>query len=247
MRSIAVIPARGNSKRVPGKNKRMIAGKPVVVWVMIAALESGVFKEIILTSEDDEILDLAPAGITTWKRDPALSGDQVSGFDPTADVIQNMNPTYPGDTGVCLLTACVPTTTAELIKITAEIYERERPDKLLTVKVAEHPHHMGLPIDGKDPANGLRRFTELGLGKQTTDLPRVYVPAGNFTWGSFRDFKNKSSQLGSGGYSSDTYGYLVPEELAIDIDTPFDFRIAELLLNQRRASRALAYTGAEPD
>ena len=263
MRSIAVIPARGNSKRVPGKNKRVIAGKPVVTWVMLAALESGVFDEIILTSEDDEILDLAPEGVTPYKRSPDLSGDEVNQFLPVVDVckseaevltkLQSVNrfeflkPRVFDDIAVCMLTACVPTTTAELIRETAEIFERERPSKLQLFRVAEHPHHMAVPVDGEDPANGLRRFTEFGIGKQTSELPRVYVPAGNLVWGSFADFRDESSGLVGGNYSEDTYGYVVPEELAVDVDTAFDFKIAELLLNQRRASHALAYTGIEPD
>jgi CMP-N-acetylneuraminic acid synthetase len=247
MKSIAIIPARGNSKRVPGKNKRMIGGKPVVLWVMLAALESGVFDEIILTSEDDEILDLAPAGVGVWKRSVELSQDEVNQFIPAVDVCRNMNPTYPDDTAVCMLTACVPTTTAELIQDTGAAFEVEKPDKLQTMKLAEHPHHMALPVDGVNPANGLRRFTETGIGKQTPELPPVYVPAGNLVWASFADFRDESPSLMGGNYSEDTYGYLVPNELAIDIDTPFDFKIAELLLNQRRASSALAYTGVEPD
>ena len=246
MRSIAIIPARGNSKRVPGKNKRMIAGKPVVLWVMIAALEAEIFDEIILTSEDDDILGLAPAGVRVWKRDSSLSQDEVSQFLPAVDICQTIQP-YPDDTAVCMLTACVPTTTPELIQQTAKVYEATRPDKLQTFKLAEHPHHMAVPVDGEDPANGLRRFTETGIGKQTTELPRVYVPAGNLVWGSFADFRDESPRLVGGNYSDDTYGYLVPDELAIDIDTPFDFKVAELLLNQRRASGALAYTGMEPD
>jgi|TARA_R110000744_G_scaffold92006_5_gene178359 CMP-N-acetylneuraminic acid synthetase len=225
----------------------MIAGKPVVLWVMLAALESGVFDEIILTSEDDEILDLAPVGVRVWKRSAELSGDEVSADDPAVDVVQKMNRYYRGDTAVCLLTACVPTTTAELVQATAEVYERERPSKLVMLKLADHPHHMAVPLDNDDPTRGLRRFTEFGAGEESNALPRVYVPAGNLIWGSFADFRDENPKLVGGNYSEDTYGYLVPDELAIDIDTPFDFKVAELLLNQRRASSALAYTGADPD
>lgn len=243
--SIAVIPARGNSKRVPGKNAKWIAGKPVVQWVMLAALEAGIFESIILTSEDPEILALAPEGVTPYMRDPALSEDDVSQLDPVVDVCKFLG--LRADTAVCMLTACVPTTTPELIRETAAAFENEKPRKLQTMKLAEHPHHMAVPIFDGNPAKGLRRFTEFGQGKQSPELPPVYVPSGNLVWGWFRDFRDRYSGLDGGNYSSDTYGYLVPGELAIDIDTPFDFKIAELLLNQRRASNALAYTGMEPD
>ena len=83
MNGLAIIPARGGSKRLPRKNLKMLGGKPLVQHTLDAALDSGVFSKIILTSDDDEILEIGRAfeGITPEKRDPEHAKDTAKALD----------------------------------------------------------------------------------------------------------------------------------------------------------------------
>lgn len=220
----------------------------MVMWAMLAALESEVFDEIYLSSEDPEILDMAFAGITPLIRENRLSGDLVPQWEPVVNVVQTRSTwpwTSPADS-VCMVTAVCPLTTAELIQETAKVFESTEKRQLTTVIPARHGWNVSEGIDG-DPANGVVGLLDHG-NKQSTELPVLYIPSGNLRWWRYEDVLDGSGPvLATGAYGTDTYGYVVSEEIAVDVDMPFDFRIAELLLNQRRASRALAYTGAEPD
>ena len=236
MRSIAVIPARGNSKRVPGKNKRMIAGKPMVVWAMIAAYESGIFDEIYLTSEDPEILDMAFRGITPVERPESLSGDLIVQWEPVVHVVRKHRMSLPPDS-VCMVTACTPLTTPELIRETAAAFEHSDKRQLSTMVHARHGWYVSEAVFG-NPANGLiSKLDHPNL--QSTELPPLYIPSGNVRWWKFLDVVTENPVVKTGAYDADTYGYLIPDELAVDVDTDFDFKIAELLLKQRRASEAV--------
>ena len=214
----------------------------MVQWVMLAALEADIFRTIILDSEDPEILDLAFQGVTPHLRDPDLSRDEVNQWQPAIAVARELlaNDHYDA---LCMLTSCVPTTPAELIRDTAAEFEKTRPDMLKTIRLAEHPRHLAEAITEGHPELGLQNFTAGGFGKQTPELSSVYVPSGNLVWADFDAVASSSPGLVLGGYSIHNYGYVVPHEWAIDIDTPFDFKIAEFLLNQRRDST----TGFEPD
>lgn len=240
MRSIAVIPAQGN--------KKMIAGKPLVMWTLIAAYEAGIFEEIYLTSEDPEILDMAFSGITTVERPKSLSGDLVAQWEPVVDAIRNTR--VPLD-AVCMVDSACPLTTPALLRETAVAFEQSDKRQLATVVQARHGWDISEAVLG-NPANGL--FPKLDCSMRlvrnakyySTELPPLYTPSGNVHWWDFLDVVTGDPILSTGGYNADVYGYLIPDELAVDVDTDFDFKIAELLLNQRRASNAVAFTGTEP-
>lgn len=239
----AVICARANSKRVPGKNLKLIARKPMVQWSMIAAVESGVFEHILLTSESKAILDLALPGVTPIERPNELSRDEVNQYEPMFHAIGEHN--APTDY-ICLVTACCPMTTSKLVQDTAAIMFGSDNRAVITLKVAQHPWHLARPIYPGKPWLGLQSFTDGGAGKQTPELPTIYCPSGNLSWFNYRDIVAGALELGV--YTSDTYGYVVSEEDAIDVDTPFDFRVAEFLLKEREGKpMTTAIPGFEPD
>lgn len=241
MRSIAVIPARGNSKRVPCKNKKLIAGKPMVMWAMIAAYEANIFDEIYLTSEDPEILDMAFSGITPFERSERLSGDLVAQWEPVAEVARHTNSAdLVFVDAVCMVTSVCPLTTPGLLRETAVAFEQSDKRQLATVIPARHGWMASEAVFG-NPANGLIQKLDYG-NLQSTELPPLYIPSGNVRWWKYKDVLDSDPILATGTYNADTYGYLIPEDLAVDVDTPFDFKIAELLLNQRRASEAVIYS-----
>ena len=246
-RSIAVIPARGNSKRVPAKNKRYIAGKPMIGWVIEAAVLSGVFDDVVVDSEDAEILRIAEIfGATPHLRQPVHSQDHVQQNIPVTYALRHMQQMeqFSGKTWdyVCMLTSAAPMTTAEFIRKTHTAFIDSGKRQLYCIREEGHLRHAAKPVEG-NPAQGLARLFDPSLvGVQSNDnVEKWYLPAPNLRWYKYEDMVNGDAKTFGGYYDEDTFGYVVPRELTVDIDEELDFRFAEMLLNQRRAREATTY------
>ena len=91
MSHIAIIPARGGSKRLPKKNIKLFCGKPLITWSIDAAIESNIFDEIVVSSDNDEILEIANCkDVLLRKRPIELSTDSATTQDVVADAISWM-------------------------------------------------------------------------------------------------------------------------------------------------------------
>ena len=103
MSSICVIPAKGTSKRLPGKNIKPFLGKPVIEYTITAALMSGCFADIVVSTDDEDTIDIAiKNGVGWYKRDEVTCGDSVPMVDAVIEVLDAM-PTYDY---VCMAYAC---------------------------------------------------------------------------------------------------------------------------------------------
>jgi len=118
MRTIAIIPARGGSQRIPGKNIRLFHGKPIIAYSIQAALESGVFDDVYVNTDSDDIgLIAGHYGARCWPRSAGLERDEVSMLDAVADVLDNClgRPVKQAE-WVCCLFATAPMMTAETLQ-----------------------------------------------------------------------------------------------------------------------------------
>jgi len=229
-RILAVIPARGGSKRLPGKNIRKLNGKPLVNYTVEAAVASGVFQDIWISSDDDEILQLADAHqeVTPVKRSQTLAKD-------TTKVLELMN-VIAGDAALkgkydvlALLLPTCPFRLAEDIRrgidrLTAEV------DSVVSFTAYEFPHAMSVTVDGE---TGLISpvFEPCPLitgNTRSQDHASVYRPNGAFYmawWGKF--LVNRNYFVGN------VQAYIMDRLHSVDIDSQADFEYAEFLLRAK--------------
>lgn len=112
MTTVAIIPARGGSKRVPRKNLADLGGKPLLAWTIEAALQAQSIEHVYVSSEDREILDCAIVyGAQPLYRSPELAQDHIQ----AVDVIVELLPRFPGADIICMLQPTAPFRTAEHI------------------------------------------------------------------------------------------------------------------------------------
>lgn len=221
--NVAVIPARGGSKRIPGKNYKIFSGKPMIAWPIEAAKSSKIFDRIIVSTDSDEIakISLEYGAEVPFTRPLNLSGDHI----PTAPVLlhaiqwlmnQGVNAEY-----ACCIYPTTPFIVAEDLNAGLQIVKHNRAPSAMTVTDFEFPILRALKTneDGSLsfnwPENELTR---------SQDIPPFYHDAGQFYWVSVKDFCQQKRLLMPG-----THPIFLPRERVLDLDTPEDWRYAELM------------------
>ena len=223
---IAIIPARGGSKRIPGKNFRNFAGRPMLERTIELALSSGAFKSIFVSSDDPRGLAIAiEMGVEPLKRCSNLSDD----FAPTASVVQHAlrfaQRSVTNIVRVCCIYPCTPLLDTETILAVRDLLDQSSAS--FAYPVIEYPHPIqrafrlstNLKVEFREPANELAR---------TNDLESFYHDAGQLYWGKKDSWLN-GEKMHTGGV-----GLVVPKGRFIDIDTPEDWDLAEVLWRSRQ-------------
>ncbi len=226
IKSLAIIPARGGSKRLPRKNVLGLAGKPLVCWTMDAALKSGCFSRIILSSDDDEILDLAKKydGIDAVRRDPKFAADTAKALDLVCHMVDDIGPDK-FDTVTLLLPTC-PFRNASDIKEGFKLLT-EDVDSVVSIMDFEFPPQLSIK---EDKETGLLKgvFDPCPLitgDTRSQDQEPIYRPNGGFYmswWNSF--VKNRNYFKGK------VKGYHMPRY--VDIDEKVDLKYAQFLIDE---------------
>lgn len=220
--NIAVIPARGGSKRIPRKNIRPFLGRPMIGWSIDAALRAGVFDRIVVSTDDPEIREIALAAgaEVPFMRPPELSDDHT----PTVPVIRHAiqwleaNGTEVGN--VCCIYA-----TAPLLDPCYLVEGLGKLDQDLTLEFAFSVTSFGFPIQRAlklDEAGRVSMFQPEHELTRSQDLEHAYHDAGQFYWGSRNAWMSRDRI-----FSACCKGVLLPPHLVQDIDTPEDWTRAE--------------------
>jgi len=221
-KAIAVIPARGGSKRIPRKNVKPFLGKPMIGYAIAAAIGSGLFEHVIVSTDDEEILEVAMSlgAEVPFLRPASLSDD----FTITIPVIQHAI-TKCSDIGwasdyVCCIYPCVPLLQTIDLQRSFQIYLDSDAKFCYPVIEYESPIQRALLMDD----NGRLRFVnpkdEL---TRTQDLVTTFHDAGQFYWGSTDSWLTESRM------HSNAVGYTIPTWRTVDIDTFDDWKWAEIL------------------
>lgn len=228
MRILGVIPARGGSKGVPRKNVRALAGKPLVVWTIEAALSASHLDRIVLSTDDEEIAQAGRnAGIDVpWLRPSELAQDAT----PTLPVIEHAVGMAQGDgddfDAVCLLQPTNPFRTPGLIDACLDRFVTSGADSLVTVLRVpdEHnPHWVYFEQDGR---------LVLSTGAPTPIARRQDLPAAYHREGSV--YVTSINVLASGSlYGERVIGFEVDATTSVNIDDEDDWARAERLLARR--------------
>jgi pseudaminic acid cytidylyltransferase len=216
---VALIPARGGSKRLPRKNIHPFAGRPMLEWTIDAAKESGLFAEVYVSTEDAEIARIArDAGATVLDRPQEVASDTASLIDVVRHSIAT-DPSWP-DT-FCLLLPNCPLRTAEDIRAGHEaLVEQDAPAMLSVVEYGWTPAFRALV----ETDAGLKfAFPETGALK-SQHYPRVVCPSGAVYWARSENLVDAKTL-----YVPGIRGFQMPWHRAIDIDTEDDLRLAACL------------------
>lgn len=221
---IAIIPARGGSKRLPGKNIKPLAGKPLIRWTTQAALASGEFDMVIVSTDSQAIADIAmqDAGVTFPGLRPAeLAGDTATTNDVVSHVVQWAEENYAMVDMVAILQPTSPLRTARHIQEAVALYRNKKATAVVSVCELEHPvqYCNRLPKD-----NSLNGFITPSVNKRSQDLEPFYRLNG-----AIYLFGRQHVGDLSGIYCEDSYAYLMDKKSSVDIDDEFDFLLAEAI------------------
>jgi len=220
--NIAVIPARGGSKRIPRKNIKLFAGKPMIAYAINAAKESGLFEHIIVSTDDEEIAQIARkwGAETPFMRPAELSNDHATTLPVVKHAIetcstQGWKPDY-----VCCIYPNVPFIRVSDIQGALERLVNSTVN--YCYPVTEFPSAIQRALKLLDNDRTQPFYPEFELTR-TQDLEPAYYDAGQFYWGETNAWQT-DSKIHSGGL-----GYVIPNWRVVDIDTPDDWKRAELI------------------
>ncbi|TSE26345.1 N-acylneuraminate cytidylyltransferase [Tepidimonas sediminis] len=221
---LALIPARGGSKGVPGKNVREVAGKPLIAWTIEAARQATCIDRIVVSSDDAVILDVARAwgAETPFVRPAELARDETPGTDVVLHALQQL----PGVAWVVLLQPTSPLRTAQDIDAAyALCQEKDAPACVSVTEVATPPWWMfRLSDEGR-----LRSFLpESERPQRRQEAPPLYALNGA-VYVARADWLRRTRSF----LTDETLAYVMPAERSIDIDTPLDLTTAACLLRER--------------
>ena len=218
-RALCVIPARGGSKRIPRKNVKDFLGKPLIAYSIEAALNSGVFECVIVSTDDTEIANVAVkfGAQVPFMRDASLSDDYATSSDAVADAATRLD----GYSYVCCLYATAPLITGEILREAYGKFEESECEFLFSATEFSFPIQRAIRL-GKDGAASMF-YPQFALTR-SQDLERAYHDAGAFYFGRREAWLEKKPI-----FAPHSRAFLLPRNLVCDIDTPEDFEFAQKL------------------
>ena len=217
---ICIIPARGGSKRIPGKNIKDFLGKPLIAYSIEAALNSKVFNEVIVSTDDEMIANVARefGASVPFFRDTNLSDDYATSTDVIKDAIGRVNSSF---SDVCCLYATAPLITAEILKEAAEEFKKQECKFLFSATAFDFPIQRAIKLDENARVS---MFYPQFEKTRSQDLEPAFHDAGAFYFG-----KKEAWLECSAIFAPHSKAYLLPRNLVCDIDTLEDFEFAKKL------------------
>lgn len=220
---IAVIPARGGSKRIPRKNIREFCGKPIIAWSIEVALQSKCFDRVIVSTDDEEIADVA---LNFGAEVPFLRPvDLADDYTGTAAIVSHAIEWFEGNgityEEVCCIYATAPFIRAEDIQFGLEKLHSGNADYAFTVTSFPFPIQRAVKINS---AGTLEMFFPENYNTRSQDLEETYHDAGQFYWG-----KTSAWKEGVMLFSERAVPIILPRYLVQDIDTLEDWIRAEIM------------------
>ena len=221
MKTLAIITARGGSKRIPRKNIKNFLGKPILAYSIEAAVMSGIFDEVMVSTEDEEIAEIAKSygAKVPFYRSEKTAGDFATTNDVLLEVIEEYEKRGQKFDMACCIYPTAPFVTSAKIKDAMEKLEASDADTLIPVVQFSYPPQRAMVIRDE-----LLQFKYLEfIDSRSQDLEKEYHDVGQFYCFKIEPYKqNKKLMLGK------ILPYVVPEMEVQDIDTESDWQIAEI-------------------
>lgn len=221
---IAIIPARGGSKRLPGKNIKDLAGKPMIAWTIEAALDSQVFDHVFVSTDDEKIAEVGKqAGAKVpFLRPSELATDEATTNDVVTHLVEWFESEYNQQVStIAILQPTSPLRNAQHIKEAMQLMEKKSAKAVVSVCEVEYPIQFCNTLSNDGSMDGFIKPENL---KRTQELEPYYRLNGAI-YLLERNYVGKLTDL----YSKGTYAYVMGARESVDVDTLQDFKLAELV------------------
>lgn len=215
MHVLGLIPARGGSKGIPRKNLVPVAGKPLLAWTVEAARNAAELTRAVVSTDDDEIA--ASAGVEVLRRPAELAGDDT----PMAAVVRHAADSLSPDV-IVLLQPTSPLRRGEHIDQAVRQLRESGADAVVSVVEVPHAYR---PESLMDVVDG--RVVPRGVVSTRHDKTLVFARNGPAV------LVLRADRLSDDLYAGDCRPYVMDERDSLDVDTPFDLELADLLLRSR--------------
>jgi pseudaminic acid cytidylyltransferase len=220
---IAVIPARGGSKRIPRKNIRMFCGKPIIAYSISAAQQTGLFDQVVVSTDDEEIASVARefGAATPFVRPKKIADDFTGTNAVVKHAVAWFNSQSNDVTHACCLYATAPLVQARFITEGYEALSRSDTAFAFSVTSYAFPIQRAVRITPEGRVDAI--YPEHRMTR-SQDLEHAYHDAGQFYWGTARAFLEDMPL-----FAPHSIGVILPQHLVQDIDTLEDWNQAELM------------------
>lgn len=221
MSRLAIITARGGSKRIPKKNIREFCGKPILAYSIEAALESGLFDHVMVSTDSEEIAEIAKkyGAQVPFFRSETTSGDFATTNDVLAEVLAEYEKRGMHFDVACCIYPTAPFVTAEKLKTAVAQLETSNADTLIPVVSFSYPPQRAMVVENE---RLVFKYPEY-LDSRSQDLQPHYHDVGQFyVFRTDRFAVNKKLMVG------DILPFIVSELEVQDIDNLTDWKIAEM-------------------
>lgn len=221
MKNLCIIPARGGSKRIPRKNIKPFMGKPIMAYSIEAALKSGLFDEVMVSTDDEDFADVAKkyGASVPFLRSEATANDYATTVDVLHEVIETYRQRGMVFDTICCLYSTAPFVTAERLK---EAYSKlsDKVDACFTMVEYSYPIQRSLRINEAGLVE--MKYPE-HLKSRTQDLEKIYHDAGQFYF-----VKTKTLIEEKTVWCKHTAPLVLSELEVQDLDTLTDWQLAEM-------------------
>ena len=226
--SIAIITARSGSKGLPGKNIKLLCGKPLMAYSIDSAVESGCFEKVFVSTDSEEYAEIAMSfgADASFLRSQKTSSDNAGSWDVVREVLFEFEKRGKEYNRIMLLQPTSPLRTSEDIINSFKLMEHTGASSVVGVTETDHS-----PLWSNTLPEDLSM--EHFLNDDYSDLPRQALPKYYRINGAIYLIR-KEELFVSKMLRKRSYAYIMPQERSIDIDTELDFMIAEILLAKQR-------------
>ncbi|GAD02679.1 pseudaminic acid cytidylyltransferase [Agarivorans albus] len=223
-KSLCVIPARGGSKRIPKKNIRDFCGKPMIAWSIEAALNSQLFDDIIVSSDNAEVIEIANqyGASTPFVRPAELANDHAGTTAVVKHAVNVVDPDRSRYTSICCLYATAPFVNADGLQQAAKNLDKPKCKTSFSASSFAFPIQRAIKLESE----GVSPFQPNLMGQRSQDLEPAYHDAGQFYW-----WTRQALDEDAGMFSNTSFPVILPRMLTQDIDEPEDWEMAQFLFN----------------
>ena len=222
---VAIIPARGGSKRIPRKNIREFCGKPMIAWSIEAARQSGCFDQIIVSTDDAEIAEISRVygAEVPFMRPAELSDDHTATIPVISHALRWLEQNANSAEIACCIYATAPFIQPSDLQKGLDILEQSGADYAFSVTSYESPIQRAIRITAE---NRVEMFNPEYFETRSQDLEAAYHDAGQFYWG-----RSEAWLDGKPIFSQGAVPIILQRDRVQDIDTQEDWKRAENLFS----------------
>lgn len=215
---IAIIPARGGSKRIPRKNIKPFLGKPIIAYAIEAAIRSQLFDEVMVSTDDPEIAEIARSygAEVPFLRSKKTSDDFATTFDVLQEVLSGYKQPFQY---ACCIYPCNPFLVAERLREAFDLLVKDDRNTVFPIITYPQPIQRALQMEGDELVFSHPEFALT----RSQDLPKRYHDAGQFYFFKVAPILQSRQLIGK-----NTGGIVISEMEAQDIDNEIDWELAEL-------------------